>query len=75
MKRRAAAPESCTGKKKLGAVNAKLIARALSEKGERVAPYRCTHCGGWHVGSQLGGRRFNMKPPRLGFEEEGRRHG
>lgn len=45
---------SCRGKAKLTANRAKQVAQQMrrADKGE-VGPYKCKHCGAWHIGSRL----------------------
>lgn len=42
---------SCIGKiRHKTSAGAEAHAKELRDKGERVWPYRCRFCGGWHVG-------------------------
>jgi hypothetical protein len=62
MKRRPSRITACTGKGAMSATAAKKLARAIREKGDRVAPYLCMHCKKWHVGNSVGKKVFNRRP-------------
>ncbi len=62
MKRRPSREVACTGKAAMPAVDAKRVARHLSERGDRIVAYRCIHCGKWHVGNSSGPRTFSRRP-------------
>jgi hypothetical protein len=42
----------CEGKQRFtDAARAKMVTRAMNRRpGRHANPYRCRHCGGWHVG-------------------------
>lgn len=64
MKRRPSREVSCSGKGSMTAQDAKRLARHLREKGDRVVPYLCIHCNGWHVGNTMvkkGNRRRRLE--------------
>ena len=41
---------TCGGKRAYGARCARLVAQRRRQQGEHVSPYRCFHCGSWHIG-------------------------
>jgi hypothetical protein len=40
----------CTRKRRYGRTLARTLAERLRARGQRVSPYRCPLCAGWHVG-------------------------
>lgn len=59
---------SCTGKI---AFDSPALAREVAQRSRRkhhaaVQPYRCKHCGKWHVGDHQGGKKHGMVKRRTG---------
>jgi hypothetical protein len=64
---------SCWGKVRFEpdkrALAAKVASRMAKSKGSRIMPFRCPHCGGWHVGQNLGLRQRKAPAVRRGLSQ------